>query len=278
MPGTTSISVFALFLVLQACAAPIHEDPEASTWPEGSGAAPVLHDGTFRLAGQVQYLTVAMHDDEPVYQGDILVDSFDEEPGRRQAALATGGDGWLWPDARIPYVIDPETPRRERVQAAIDEWNDKTMIELVPRRGESNFVAFLPADEGCRAHVGRGSGRREVRVSGQCQTGNIAHEIGHIVGLFHTHARDDRDDFIQVHYEAIAPGFEPFFDTLNVRGFDGSSLGIYEVSSLMHYGSFAFAAGSAPTITRYDGRTFSPQREGLSVVDARNVARLYGGL
>jgi len=43
----------------------------------------------------------------------------------------------------IPYVVDSDIPRPERINAAILQWTDSTPIRLVPRTKELNYVHFV---------------------------------------------------------------------------------------------------------------------------------------
>ena len=66
------------------------------------------------------------------------------------------------------------------------------------------------------------------------QSGYVAHELGHALGLFHEHQRPDRDDFISVVRENIKTGQESNFSPVNPTFID--YLGVpYDLTSDMHY-------------------------------------------
>jgi hypothetical protein len=80
--------------------------------------------------------------------------------------MAFGTNGQLWPNATIPCEIDegdfPEgSPERAEIDKAIKEWNDNTVIRLIPKVDEDDYVVFEDTDDPntrCAAvSVGRGS-------------------------------------------------------------------------------------------------------------------------
>ena len=106
-----------------------------------------------------------------------------------------------------------------------------------------------------------------------CTMGNIIHEIGHLIGLWHEHNRADRDQYITVALSNVDPSFMPNF-LRNVE--DGATLGIYDYSSIMHYPANAFAIDqNQPTIIVPPGRALVGQRVALSEGDIRAAAALY---
>ena len=63
----------------------------------------------------------------------------------------------LWPEGIVPYVIDSDVAaeQRQNIAVAIGAWNDKTVLSLVARSTESNYVRFSNVASGyCRAQGG----------------------------------------------------------------------------------------------------------------------------
>jgi hypothetical protein len=62
------------------------------------------------------------------------------------------------------------------------------------------------------------------------------HEVGHSLGFFHEHSRPDRDDFVEIVRNNIAPfrelNFEKYSES-EIVNFDIP----YDLASDMHYGS-----------------------------------------
>jgi hypothetical protein len=76
----------------------------------------------------------------------------------------------------------------------------------------------------------------------------VIHEIGHAVGLFHEHAREDRGNFVNIDDDNIRDGYGHDFDR-KVEGADDS--GLYDYDSIMHYSAFTWAKDrSRPVITQ----------------------------
>ena len=65
------------------------------------------------------------------------------------AANTISNSDELWPDGVIPYIIDPALSHPD-VLDVIQHWNENTVIRLVERTDQSNWVRFVPG-RGCRA-------------------------------------------------------------------------------------------------------------------------------
>ncbi len=189
------------------------------------------------------------------------------------------GPQYRWMAGVVPYSIDESdfpdgSNERKSIEDAITHWNNNTNIRLIPRNGHNDHVIFKEG-AACGSRVGRQGGQQTINCdldSGNFGTGNIIHEIGHAVGLWHEHAREDRDSFITVNWDNIIEdgkhNFEKHVD-------DGTDIGQYDYGSIMHYGRMGFAIDTTKnTITPPAGVSIG-QRSGLSNGDITSINWLY---
>ncbi len=202
------------------------------------------------------------------YQGDILID-----PQILLRAAAIDYEPARWPDNIIYYAIDPNFPEKQRISDAIKLF-DKTHIVFKERNTETNYILFkyIP-EKGCYSWIGMIGGEQEIVIDTWGTAGNIAHEIGHALGLLHEQSKPDRDDYIIVIKENIIKGKEHNFDIWLSKGQYTEG---FDFNSLMCYHSRAFAADPNKfTMTKLDGTSFYPQRERFTEKDIEFINRLY---
>ena len=155
----------------------------------------------------------------------------------------------------------------------MDHWTTMAGFTFIERTSETQYVRF--ADENnCSSPVGMGGGVNIVRVArtngsgaDTCPTGSIIHEIGHTVGLGHTHQQCNRDNFlIYTWNDPDDPNEQANFGKLCGLGWADYSW--WDTQSIMHYGSSA-------NLTLLDGSGFTAQRLSLSDGDLQAVREMY---
>jgi astacin len=218
-------------------------------------------------------VTYSIIDGLPIFEGDIVLDLLPEkEEGVEKACIITGH---RWENGIIPYIIDNNLTNQQRVTDAIDHWEEHTIMRFVERTSENaskypNYICFIPST-GCWSFIGRRGGRQNIGLANWGSLGNTIHEIGHAVGLWHEQSREDRNEFVTIHWDHIESGNEHNF---NQHISDGDDSGSYDYDSIMHYGTHAFSKDGHATITTENGAAIG-QRNGLSNGDIVGVWHMY---
>ncbi len=228
-------------------------------------------------------ITYAAIDGLAVFEGDIILGTIEQmeamkravenpEPGLERAVGLTGPQ-FRWPDGVIPFVIDPGMQDRQRVTDAINHFQANTNLRLRARTTEANFVRFQGGN-GCSSAVGMRGGSQNITLGTGCDWPRAVHEICHSAGLWHEQSREDRDNFVTIHWTNIQASQRHNFDQHIT---DGDDIGPYDYGSLMHYGRRDFASDPArDTITPTPNPNQAiGQRTGLSAGDIIAINALY---
>ncbi len=251
----------------------------------GACGAEVAEDriATFGTPYGPARLHYEIESDVAVVEGDILVPLPDF--GTTTSAL-TGPGGvraafnQRWPSGVVPYTIDGDVPNQARITDAVDHWNTNSRMQIVPWdplvHGPDR-IRFEQVSGVCRSYAGRIGGEQAIEIGDDCGVGEIIHELGHAMGLWHEHTRAGRDAHIAIQWANIQPGKEHNFERLTL---DEPGVGkAYDVGSIMHYGSYDFSANGLPTITLLDGvTTFDANRSAVTAGDACAVNEFNGML
>lgn len=209
-----------------------------------------------------------------------------EASGSRSAVNTDFAAKWPW--GRIPYVVsaDIQGPNLNNVMYAIQLWNMAgTGVELVEGQGSGDYVEFVLTTDMSASSVGKVGGRQRIFLAsseenGIVDFGSVLHEIGHTVGLFHEHARSDRDDYVTIDFDNIKQNQWHNYQKYSVLGEPGLDFGTFDFSSIMMYPSLGmdFAVNnSIPVMTKKNGGyIYEYQSSTLSYGDIEGVQLLYG--
>jgi hypothetical protein len=227
-----------------------------------------------------------------VVEGDMIIGTVKQMEARTREVESRGGpeagsvraqgvainDIYArWPDAVVPYTLDPSLPDSSRVTGAISSWQQATHIRFVLRTSSNatqypNYVTFRPHLSACSATVGNmTNGQQFVNLADGCDTGSTIHEIGHVLGLWHEQSREDRNQYVRILLENVEDGHAHNFEQhINYAG----DLGAYDFGSIMHYSAYAFSKNGLPTIQTLGGQSIG-NRTSLSSGDVASIKRIY---
>ncbi|XP_069077871.1 embryonic protein UVS.2-like [Pleurodeles waltl] len=207
-----------------------------------------------------------------VHEGDIAVQ-------RDRSAKVCPKNSCFWPKSidgtvPVPYTLS-STYSPSDVAAfneAMLEFATLTCIRFVEGTKEADYLQ-ISSDGGCWSYIGKAGGAQQVSLSAGCLTkGPIQHELNHALGFFHEQSRSDRDKYVTIMTENIAPEYLPNFNKENSNNLDLQ----YDYSSIMHYSMYAFSGNNGPTIVpKPNPNTPIGQRDGLSNLDIAKINTLY---
>ncbi|EPB73334.1 hypothetical protein ANCCEY_07580 [Ancylostoma ceylanicum] len=203
------------------------------------------------------------HIAELLYQGDIvltkgqaneIVEGIESDGIRdkRQAFKDYRYPNRLWSKGVHYYFHYNATPAvRSVFKKGADLWQKDTCIDFIEDDEAPDRIRVFKED-GCWSYIGRLGGEQDLSLGNGCETvGIAAHEIGHAIGFWHTHARYDRDRFITFNSHNVKRDWLDQFDIQTPATNDNYGI-TYDYGNIMHYGANSATWNGQPTMVPND--------------------------
>ncbi|XP_053126286.1 meprin A subunit alpha-like [Hemicordylus capensis] len=204
-----------------------------------------------------------------LFQGDILLP-------RQRSALRDEKCRWKLP---IPFILSDSLDLNAKgvILKALEGFRLKSCVNFKTYDGERSFIKFEKL-AGCWSIVGATNKGQNLSVGVGCDhKGIVSHEILHALGLFHEQTRTDRDDYVKIWWDHVAPGQEYNFKKYGTDLLTDLNTP-YDYESILHYGPFSFSKNeSLPTMTTSipEYNSIIGQRNDFSSIDLERLNRMY---
>lgn len=225
-----------------------------------------------RLGGQD--ITYERKNGMNFFQGDIVLS--DQQLAGDNALHKGGASFSRWPGAKIYYTVagNMGSINANKITTAVNEYNSKTNTQWIPRTNQTNYVEFIfgssSGSDGW-AHIGYQGGKQTISLDQYISVGSVIHEMGHTVGLYHEHARKDRDQYVSIQWNNIQDGQAYNFNMYN----SGTDIGPFNINSVMMYWPNSYSKNGQPTIKRANNTTFTYNRTGFTTGDINTINAMY---
>lgn len=208
------------------------------------------------------------------FQGDIVLS--DQQLTEGGTTHKGGATYSRWPNRTIYYTIASNmgSINVNKINTAVNEYNTKTNTRWVQRTNQSNYVEFIFGSSNGSdgwAHIGYQGGKQTVSLDQYISVGSVIHEMGHTVGLYHEHSRQDRDQYVSIQWGNIQDGQSYNFNKYT----SGTDIGPFNINSVMMYWPTSYSKNGLPTIKRADGTNFTYNRTGFTTGDINTINAMY---
>ncbi|CAG7720316.1 unnamed protein product [Allacma fusca] len=224
------------------------------------------------------------------FEIDDMMFLANDRAGQKQRA-------YRWPGGRIPFSFAPGYTKQEMndIRLAMDYIQEFTCIRFQSKKQKTdqNFLYIRKLSGKCSSFVGNiQKGPQQVALdpdTKKCGSpsfpGHVLHELVHAIGFFHEHARNDRDNYIDIRYENLPDDdrTRKNYNTNEDNNLDAEFFGVpYNYGSIMHYSRRAGSRNGKDTIIPKKTRGVQPglrgelgQREKLSYGDIKMIQTMY---
>ncbi|KAL6728159.1 hypothetical protein Aduo_009960 [Ancylostoma duodenale] len=170
---------------------------------------------------------------EKIIEGNIIVSN--GERRKRQAAIEREQYG-KWSEG-VKYVFSPNASDelKDCFRKAAAAWERDTCINF--KEGRARDYLYVADAGGYYSHVGKFGGRQNFSLESNCgyMIGHAIHQLGHALGLYHTHSRYDRDSYVTVRPDKIKE-YPNEYRIITQQ--EANTYGTeYDYGSIMHFGS-----------------------------------------
>lgn len=208
------------------------------------------------------------------FEGDMVLS--DQQLTEGGASNRGGATYSRWPNRTIYYTIagNMGSINVNKINTAVSEYNSKTNARWVQRTNQSNYVEFIFGSSNGSdgwAHIGYQGGKQTISLDQYISVGSVIHEMGHTVGLYHEHSRQDRDQYVSIQWNNIQDGQGYNFNKYN----SGTDIGPFNINSVMMYWPTSYSKNGLPTIKRADNTNFTYNRTGFTMGDINTINAMY---
>nr|XP_039248599.1 meprin A subunit beta-like [Styela clava] len=206
-------------------------------------------------------------------EGDLM-----QKDTRNTIVDDEGYKDYFWPNKTIPVAFTNATTLfgKAAIDEARREYELRTCLSFPARTNEENYLIFDQLS-GCWSYVGMQGGEQTVSIGRGCEDmSTVEHELMHAIGVWHEQSRADRDDYIEIMWDAISPDMAYNFNNYPYNETDNRRVA-YDFDSVMHYGKTAFTEDGNITIRTRDPKfqDVIGQRSTFSPGDVTKIKRMY---